>query len=79
MDRGLPGQSDQTYGFQPIYLARNTATKLHHLVYFKNTFGLLVDATNNANDLVYHSLGGPQHFIILVGDSNPEKLLEKFH
>ena len=71
VDKGMPGQSDQTYGFQPVYLARNTGSKLHHLVYFKNTFGLLVDATNNANDLVYHSLGGPIHFVVLVGDSNP--------
>ena len=67
IDQGLPGQSDQTYGFQPVYLARNKDT-LHHLVYFKNTFGLLVDATKNTNDLVYHSTGGPIHFLVLVGD-----------
>ena len=42
IDHGFPGISDQTYGFQPIYLARNNANKLHHLIYFKNTFGLLV-------------------------------------
>ena len=72
IDRGAPSQSDQTYGFQPIYLARNNVNKLHHLVYFKNTFGLLVDITKNASDLIYNSVGGPIHFVILVGEENPE-------
>lgn len=71
IDRGQPGLSDQTYGHQPIYLARNSITKLHHLVYYKNTFGMLVDAKNNVNDLTYHTTGGPVHFIIMVGGKDP--------
>ena len=68
VDKGLNNLSDQTYGFQPVYLARNVASKLHHFVYFKNTFGLLIEATNNANELFYNSVGGPIHFIIFVGN-----------
>ena len=49
VDRGQMSVSDQTYGFQPVYLARNQGSKLHHLVYFKNTFGLLIEITKNTN------------------------------
>jgi alpha-glucosidase (family GH31 glycosyl hydrolase) len=79
IDRGIPGTSDQTYGFQPIYLARNTESKKHHLVYFKNTYGLLVDVSNKGNQLQYNSVGGPIHFIIIVGEESPEKVIQQYH
>jgi hypothetical protein len=71
VDKGLPGISDQTYGFQPVYLARSTETKLHHFVYFKTTFGLLVDVAKDGKELAYNSVGGPIHFIILTGQTHP--------
>ena len=67
IDRGMPGVSQQTYGFQPVYLARNNDNKLHHLIFFKNTFGLLIETTKNASDLLYNSVGGPIHFIVMIG------------
>jgi hypothetical protein len=42
MDEGRPGVSQQTYGHHPIYLARERVSKLYHIVYFKNTHGMLV-------------------------------------
>ena len=79
IDQGMVGISDQTYGFQPVYLARNRENKLHHLVYFKNTFGLLIEVEKNSSELMYNSIGGPIHFIILVGQEDPEQLLERYH
>lgn len=79
IDRGLTGLSDQTYGFQPLYLARNKQSKLYHLLYFKNTYGMLVEVTKDGNDLFYHSVGGPIHFLILLGKENPEDVLEQYH
>lgn len=45
IDGGLFGRSAQTYGHQPVYLARETKTKKFHLIYFKNTYGLNLIST----------------------------------
>jgi hypothetical protein len=75
IDNGAVGVSEQTYGHHPLYLAREKTSKLHHLIYFKNTNGLQIESKNNSSELVYHSIGGHIHFIIIVGDLDPEPLL----
>lgn len=79
IDKGHSGLSDQTYGFQPVYLAREKSTKLYHLMYFKNTFGLLVEASSDGEELMYNSVGGNLHFVIVIGQKDPEELLERYH
>lgn len=79
IDRGSTGVSDQTYGHHPLYLAREKHTNLYHLAYFKNTYGLLIEATKDADHLVYNSVGGNIHFIIILGQHNPEEVLEQYH
>ena len=44
---------------------------MYHLVYFKNTHGLLIDASKNTDELLYHSVGGNIHFVIILGGKNP--------
>ena len=79
IDRGANGQNGQTYGHQPVYLAREKHSKLYHMVYFKNTFGMLIDVQKDENELIYHSVGGNLHFIIVLGQENPEYVLERYH
>lgn len=75
----MNGISEQTYGHQPVYLARSTNTKLYHLAYFKNTFGLQINSINNSEEIVYHSVGGTIQFILVLGDKNPEEVLQRYH
>jgi alpha-glucosidase (family GH31 glycosyl hydrolase) len=49
------------------------------LAYFKNTHGLLVDVSQDGDQLMYNSVGGSIHFIILLGQSDPEEVLERYH
>jgi alpha-glucosidase (family GH31 glycosyl hydrolase) len=79
IDQGLQGLSDQTYGHQPVYLAKERASGLYHLVYFKNTFGILLDIVKNSDEINYHSVGGNIHFVIILGQSDPEDVLERYH
>lgn len=79
VDHGATGISDQTYGFQPVYLAREKTSKKYHLVYFKNTFGLLIEVSKEGEELFYHSVGGNLHFLIVIGQSDPEEVLERYH
>ena len=44
IDSGSSFKSKQTYGHQPIYLARNRDTSLFHLIYFKNTYGFNIES-----------------------------------
>ncbi len=67
IDHGRAGKSAQTYGHQPVYLARSTLTNNFHLVYFKNTHGFNYDSTSNSGRLTYHVIGGHIHFIVLLG------------
>lgn len=79
IDVGSKTRSSQTYGHQPVYLAReNSGSQGYHMVYLKNTYGFNFDATKNAKDIKYSLTGGHIHFIILHG-RNPEKLLQKYH
>ena len=71
----MNGISENTYGFQPVYLARSKTSKIYHLVYFKNTFGLLLDISHEADELFFHSVGGNMQFIIILGDHDPEPVL----
>ena len=79
IDRGAQGLSEQTYGHQPVYLAREKQSKLYHLAYFKNTHGLLVEVVQSSEQLLFNSVGGNIHFIILLGQFDPEELLERYH
>lgn len=45
IDRGSAQKSAQTYGHQPVYLARETVTGKFHLTYFKNTYGFNIEST----------------------------------
>jgi hypothetical protein len=45
IDKGSLISSDQTYGHHPVYLARERATRLYHLVYFRNTHGVLLESS----------------------------------
>ena len=75
IDEGKDGISEQTYGHHPLYLARERQSKFYHLAYFKNTNGLFIESRQNSNELVYHSIGGPLHFVIILGQANPEDVL----
>lgn len=79
IDEGKLGGSDQTYGHHPLYLARERSGKKHHLAYFKNTYGMRIEASKQTDELRYHSLGGPIHFLVFVGEEDPEAVLEAYH
>jgi alpha-glucosidase (family GH31 glycosyl hydrolase) len=40
---------------------------------------MLVETSENSDKLVYNSIGGNIHFLVFVGDKNPEKTLQKYH
>ena len=42
IDEGLKHKSGQTYGHQPVYLAKEHQMSSYHMTYFKNTHGLMV-------------------------------------
>lgn len=42
IDTGSAHMSAQTYGHQPLYLARERQSKLYHLTYLKNPFAMNV-------------------------------------
>lgn len=63
--------SDQTYGHHPVYLARSKSTRLYHLLYFRNTHGMLIESQNESNNLIFNFLGGNIHLIIICGDYDP--------
>ena len=48
IDHGSQGKSAQTYGHQPVYLARNRDNNLFHMVYFKNTYGFNYHSKKNS-------------------------------
>lgn len=48
IDEGSKAESCQTYGHQPVYLAKEHYLFLYHLVYFKNTFGMMVEAEGDS-------------------------------
>jgi alpha-glucosidase (family GH31 glycosyl hydrolase) len=79
IDTGMDGISENTYGHHPLYLARERQSKLYHLAYFKNTNGLFIESNKKTHELIYHSIGGPLHFLIILGQENPEPVLEKYH
>ena len=49
------------------------------MIYFKNTHAFNLETSSNTSSLKYISTGGNIHFVILVGDKNPENLLKRYH
>jgi len=71
IDDGRAGSSQQTYGHHPVYLARERQSRLYHFVYYKNTHGMLIESSKNSDSLIFNSVGGNVHFIIILGQQNP--------
>jgi len=69
IDNGINGKSAQTYGHQPVYLARETITKKFHLIYFKNTYGFNLIAGQNTKSMKYMVTGGHIQFLIMTGEN----------
>lgn len=44
----------------------------YHLAYFKNTHGMMVESEDDSSTLTYHSIGGNIHFILVIGNDDPE-------
>lgn len=78
IDRGFNGKSAQTYGHQPVYLARSTYSPNFHLVYFKNTYGFNIDVSDMSKKIKYSVIGGHLHFVIILG-KHPEAILKQYH
>ena len=77
IDSGSASKSTQTYGYQPVYLAREKSSKQFHIAYFKTVYAMNVVKQNER--LTYHVVNGNVHFLLFLGSSNPEELLEKYH
>lgn len=77
IDSGSESSSKQTYGYQPVYLARSAENKLFHLVYFKNVYPMNVKL--EGEDIQWDATGGDAHFLLFVGQKEPEILLKRYH
>ena len=49
------------------------------MIYFKNTHAFNFESKDNSNYMKYISTGGNRHFVVFVGDKNPENILKKYH
>lgn len=78
IDSGSSSKSTQTYGHQPVYLAKNIYSSDFHLVYFKNTYGFNIEVADSSKKIKYITTGGHIHFLVIVGDE-PEKILKQYH
>jgi hypothetical protein len=65
IDTGSEFQSKQTYGHQPIYLARSNTSKLFHLLYFKNVYPMNVKL--QGEKMQWDATGGDAHFLLFIG------------
>lgn len=77
IDTGSETISKQTYGHQPVYLARSTASKLFHMLYFKNVYPM--NAKLHGDMIQWDATGGDAHFLLFIGQKEPEVLLKKYH
>jgi alpha-glucosidase (family GH31 glycosyl hydrolase) len=71
-------RSGQTYGHQPVYIAKSSSSPNFHLVYLKNTHGFNLQSSEQSKKLKYNIVGGHIHFIIILG-TNPEELVKQYH
>jgi hypothetical protein len=69
IDSGNPAKSQQTYGHNPLYLAREQESKKFHITYYKNVHAMNVEKRDF--QLTYHAVGGDPHFLLFVGESDP--------
>jgi hypothetical protein len=69
IDQGLPTKATQTYGFQPIYLAREHNSKLFHITFFQTVHAMNV--IKSGSKITYRIVDGNAHFLIFVGGNNP--------
>lgn len=78
IDVGSGSRSSQTYGHQPVYLARSTYSEDFHLVYFKNTHGFNYEVSDYSKKIKYIVAGGHIHFVVIVG-KHPENIIRQYH
>lgn len=40
---------------------------------------MLIDSTHNSDKLIFNAVGGNIHLVIMIGNNDPEAVLEQYH